>query len=226
VSLSGTVERTLSPSAFVVDQDRTKRTGQEVLVLTPTLYGEVEVNTSVTVIGEVMPFDLAEIARRKTGHGLDLPPDVLAAYAGRPAVLATSVITPAIVDLARRPPPPLTAEEAAYAAVMKRVGPGFAELRQAVSASNAEAASAAAASLEQALAETETFWKTRRRPDAIKWSVDARRALDAARRAARSGRWDEVKTSVSGLGQACQECHAAYRVRLDDGTYRIKGDGK
>jgi hypothetical protein len=189
------------------------------------LYGDVEVNTSVTVIGEVVAFDAAGIARRGTGHTLDLPPDVMAAYAGRPAVLATSVIDAAVVDLARRPPPPLTAEEAAYAAVMKRVGPAFAELRQAVSASNAEAAAAGAASLGHAFAETEAFWKTRRKPDAIKWSIDARTALDAARRAAEGGRWDEVKTSMSGVGQACQSCHAAYRVRLDDGTYRIKGDG-
>ena len=64
VSVTAAVEQLLSPSAFLVDQDRTKSTGQDILVLAPTLTGVVEPNAYVTVVGELVRFDPAEIARR------------------------------------------------------------------------------------------------------------------------------------------------------------------
>ena len=63
--------RSLSPTAFSVDQDKTKSTGKEIIVLAPRLHEPVELNTYVTVIGEVVKPDAAEITKR--------------AKAGRPA---------------------------------------------------------------------------------------------------------------------------------------------
>ena len=57
VTLMAIVDQTLSPTAFSVDQDKTKSTGQDVLVLAPRLNEPVELNTYVTVIGEVVKFD-------------------------------------------------------------------------------------------------------------------------------------------------------------------------
>ena len=51
------VDQTLSPTAFSVDQDKTKSTGKDVLVLAPRLNEPIELNTYVTVIGEVVKFD-------------------------------------------------------------------------------------------------------------------------------------------------------------------------
>src|SRR5262245_50771186 len=52
VSLTAPVEQTLTKSIFSVDQDRTK-SEPEILIIAPTLSGAVEVNSYVTVLGEV-----------------------------------------------------------------------------------------------------------------------------------------------------------------------------
>ena len=39
-----------------------------------------------------------------------------------------------------------------------------------------------------------------------------------------AGKWDDVKTGATNLAQVCQTCHTAHRERLEDGSYRIKGD--
>jgi cytochrome c556 len=222
VSLIGAVEQSLSRSAFSVDQNTTKSTDKDVLILAPTLTGAVQLNTYVTVLGEVVRFEPDDIARRVKGHTLDLAPGVVEKYRGRPAVLATAVIDAAMVDLAKVPLPPMTAEEEAFSKVMKRVGPAFAALRKVIEGSNAEAAREQTDVLKQAFTETAAFWKTRRTADAAQWAQDARTLVESVDRAAAAGTWDDVKASAASLGQMCQKCHAAYRERFDDGTYRIK----
>jgi cytochrome c556 len=225
--MTAAVEQILSRSAFTVDQrtvpgSKPKRTGQEVLVLAPTLQSAVDLNAYVTVFGEVVRFDPAEITRKAKDYKLDLAPDVVEKYRGRPAVLATAVINAAMVDLAKRLPPPLNAEEETYSKMMKRVGPAFAALRTAVTASSAETTAQNAAVLKQAFTETEAFWKTKGKADALKWAQDARKEVESIEHGAAAGTWDPVKASAATLGQACQTCHAAYRERFDDGSYRIK----
>lgn len=224
VTLMGAVEQRLSANAFTVDQDRARSTGHEVVVLTRALYGALEPHAYVTVIGEVVRLDPSDIAPRSPDYLLDVPADVMAKYRGRAAVLATSVITAAMVDIARRLPPPMTPDEEAYDKVMKRVGPAFAALRQAVAASDADAAKQQTAVLASAFGETEMFWKKRTKGDASTWAQEARKQADALAVAAAAGQWDQVKNAASLLQQACSNCHAAYRERLDDGSYRIRGD--
>ena len=222
VSVTAAVDRTLSATAFVVDQDSAGSTDRELLVIVPTLTEPVEPNTYLTIVGEAMRFDPAEIARRVDGYAVDLGPEVVARYQGRPAILATAVVNAAFVDLAKVPPPPLTPEEEAFDKVMKRVGPAFNELRSAATASNAAAIAEHAKVLKGAFAEGEAFWKARRTADAIEWTRTARTHLTALERAAAAGRWDQVKTSVADVNRMCSTCHTAYRERLEDGTYRVK----
>ena len=73
VSVMAAVEALLSKTAFTIDQDKTKSTGKDVLVLAPTLTGVVQPNTYVTVVGEVIRFDPAEVAKRLKGYTIDLP---------------------------------------------------------------------------------------------------------------------------------------------------------
>ena len=221
VSIMAAVEKRLSPTAFSIDQDR-RAAAADVLVLAPRLNGMVEPNTYVTVIGEVVRFDPDEIARRSSDITIDLPPDVAAAYRGRPAVLATAVINTAMVDLAKRLAPPMTAEEQAFSAVMRRVGPAFNALRQAITASGADAAHQQTAILKPAFADTAAFWKTRGKTDAMEWADAARKHVEAIERGVTAGKWDEAKAAAAALGEACQNCHGAYRERFDDGSYRIK----
>jgi cytochrome c556 len=220
VSVVGAVERALTATAFTIDQDRTRSTGKEVLVIAPTLNSPVEANTYVTVLGEAVRFDAAELASRLT---IDLPDDLAAGFAGRPAIVATAVLDTSMVDLARKLPPPMSPEEQAYASVMKRIGPAFTALRQAMTASDAEAVREQARILQKGFDDTIGFWKSHRRQDAVQWAADAKTHGQAIEHAAGRGDWDAVKAAAGSLGQSCQACHGTYRERLEDGTYRIKG---
>ena len=221
VTLMAAVEQRISPAAFSVDQDKTKSTGHDVLILTRALHGSVTLNAYVTVIGEVVRFDPAEIGRRSPDYLLDLPGDIASRFNNRAVVLATAVIDASMIDLTKKLPPRMTPEEEAYDKIMKRVGPSFNALRQAVSSSTIDTVRDNAVVLKQTFADTETFWKARGKPDAIGWAQEARKHLDAMSRAIDAGKWDEIKVSASALGQTCQSCHAVYRERQDDGSYRI-----
>jgi cytochrome c556 len=225
VTMTATVDRILSPTAFSLDQDRTKSTGQDVLVLAPTLNGAVDLNAYVTVFGEVMKFDPAEVAKKAKDYKIDLPADAAAKYEGRPVVIATTVLNAKMVDLAKRLPPPMTPDEEALSKIMKRVGPAFAALRQAADGSKMDAAHENAVILKDAFGETESFWKSKSRSDATKWAQDARAQAESIERDVATGKWDAVKASAGTLGQSCQSCHTAYRERFDDGSYRIKTGG-
>jgi cytochrome c556 len=197
VTVFAAVERVLSPTSFTVDQDPARSGTGEVLVVAALLNAPPIANAYVTVIGEVAMVD------------------------GRPAIKATTVLDAKMVDLAKKPLPPLTPEEQAFDAVMKRVQPAFAALRQAVAESNGEGTKAQAAILKQAFAETEAFFKKRGKPDAEKWAVEARTHAQALELAS-AGKWEEAKTALPALQQSCSSCHAVYRERQDDGSYRIR----
>jgi len=40
-----------------------------------------------------------------------------------------------------------------------------------------------------------------------------------------AGKWEDAKTAVPSVQQACGTCHNVYRERFDDGSYRIKTAG-
>jgi len=222
VSLTAAVDQRFGSTAFTVDQDKMKSGGQDVLVLAPLLNAPVEVNSYVTVIGEAVKFDAAAVAAKMKDTMPVLPPDVAAKYQGRAAIIAVSVINAAMTDLAKRLPPPMTAEEEALSRQMKQIGPGFNALRQAVTATNAADVGAQAAVLKKGFTEAAAFWKGKPHPDAIQWNEDARRAADAVAAAAAKSDWEALKADVPKLQSACSFCHNQYRERLDDGTYRFK----
>jgi cytochrome c556 len=222
VSLVGAVDQIVSKTAFVVDQDKTKSTGKEVLVLAPRMNQPIDANTYVTVIGEVVRFDPEALATRLKEYKPDLAADVAASYVGKPAVIATNVIDASGTDLARRLPPPMTPEEEAYQKLMKQVGSSQGALRKAIEGSDAKLAAEQAAALRKTFADVEAFWRGRRRDDAVRWAQDARKASETLERSAVAGQWDAVKNHAGTLGKACQACHGIYRERFDDGSFRIK----
>lgn len=221
VTLTAAVEQRYGATAFSIDQDRTT-SKPDVLVLAPILTAPVEPNTYVTVIGEVVRFEPADVAAKMKDAMPSLSAEVVEKYRGRAAIVATSVINNAMTDLAKRPPPPMTPEEEALSKVMKQIGPGFNALRQAATASNASDVRSQAALLHKAFGEAAAFWKTKTYPDAIQWTADAARESDAIGTAAARADWDAIKASVPKLQSACSSCHTRYRERLDDGTYRFK----
>jgi cytochrome c556 len=229
VTITAAVEQVLSKSAFAVDQRRvagapapSKPT--DVLVLVPTLQSPVDPKSYVTVMGELVKFDPAEIAKKAKDYKLDLPADVIAKYNGRPALIAHSVITDKFVDLAKRLPPPMTADEEALSKVMKPLPPALAALRTAVEASKPEDATKNAAVLKQGFTDIEAFWKPKK-PDATQWAHDARMKVESIQAAITAGKWDDAKAAVPAVQQACGTCHNTYRERFDDGSFRIKTGG-
>ena len=229
VSLTAAVDQRLGPTAFSIVQGRatTGAAGaRDLLVLAPLLIAPVEPGAYVTVIGEVVRFEPADVAAKMKDTAPQLPEDAIAKYRGRPAVIATSVINSGMTDLAKRPPPPMSPEEEALSRQMKQIGPGFSALRQAVTATNAADAAAHATAMSKAFTEAAAFWKPRPHPDAIQWTEDAKRETAAIAAAAGRADWNAVKASVPKVQSFCQDCHGKYRERLDDGTYRFKQPAK
>jgi hypothetical protein len=220
VTMMAIVDQSLSPVAFSVDQDKAKSTDKDVLVLAPRLNEPVELNTYVTVIGEVVKFDPAnaKVKDRLTGF----PPDAIAKFTGKPVIIATSVINAAMNDVARRLPPKMTAEEEAFQKVMQKVGAANGAFRTIIEKSDVAGAKEQAAALKAAFIATEAFFKPHAKADAIGWAQDARKAAEAIELSATAGKWDEVKATQAGLGKMCQTCHTAYRERYDDGSFRAK----
>src|SRR6266508_3001669 len=127
--MTGAVEQKVNALVFSVDQDKTKNTGKEILVLAPRMNAPVDANAYVTVIGEVVKFDAAEVTKRAKNYPVEVSPEVAAKFKGHPVIFATNVITSAGVDVAMRLPPPMTTEEQALQKVMKVIAPASAALR-------------------------------------------------------------------------------------------------
>jgi len=223
VTVYATVEERLGPTAFSVDQEKGKASpGKEVLVLAPRLHEQVEPGAYVTVIGEVVHADAAEISKKAKPNTPALPADVIAKHQGRPVILATSVINGAFTDLARFIPPPMSPEEASLDKAMKGVGGANGALRKGVDAMNVELVKTNTEILKKAFAETEGFWKARGKADAVKIAQTAHAAAAAIETAAAMGNWNEAKAQNTTLGQQCAACHGVYRERGEDGSFYIK----
>ena len=226
VTLTAAVDQRFGAAAFSIVQGRaaaaSSDAARDVLVVAPVLTAPVEPGAYVTVIGEVVKFEPAEVAAKLKGAAPEIPAEAVAKYRGRPAIVATSVINGAMTDLAKRLPPPMSPEEQALSRQMKQIGPAFNALRQAVTAANAADVAAQASAMNKAFGEAAAFWKPRPHPDAIQWTEDAKKETAAIAAAASKNEWDAVKASVTKTQSFCQECHGRYRERLDDGTYRFK----
>ena len=222
ITMTGTVEQSLGKLAFSVDQDKTKTLEQQILVLVPRLNSPVDPNTYVTVIGEAIAFDSAEVAKRAKDYPVEISPELAAKFKGRPVIFATNVINTAGTDLALRLPPPMTAEELALQKVMKAIAPASAALRADAEKMDANLAKEHAATLKQAFAQTEAIWKAKGKADAVQIAADARKLAETIEVDAAAAKWDEIKASAGTLNTKCGACHGVYRERFDDGSFRIK----
>ena len=222
VTMSGAVEQTIGTLVFSVDQDKTKTLDKQILVLAPRMNSPVEVNTYVTVIGEVVAFDSAEVTKRAKDYPVEVSPEIAAKFKGRPVIFATNVINTAGTDLALRLPPPMTTEELALQKAMKAIAPASAALRADADKMDANLAKEHAVALKQAFAQTEAIWKAKGKADAVQIAADARKLAETIELDAAAAKWDEVKTSAGTLNTKCGACHGVYRERFDDGSFRIK----
>lgn len=223
VSLMATIDAILSKTVFTLDQDPTKSGGDAVLVIVPTLNAQPEANSYVTVQGEVFKFDPAEVMKRAKGYTLDVPADVLAKFQGKPAIVAAAVVTPKLVDLAKRVLPPMTPAELSFQKAMLAIQPASGELRNLLAAPDAVKIKEQTAILRKAFTEVEGYFKSKGTTEAAGWAGDVLKILANVDAAAAAGKLEELKAAGGPLQAACAQCHGVYRERQDDGSFRIKG---
>jgi hypothetical protein len=222
------VERMLSKTAFLVDQRRAVSSsevasaGKPVLVIAPYLTATLEEHKYVLVRGELVKFDLPAIVKAAADYTLDLPSDVALKYQGQPVLIATSVLNARYAELARKPLPPPRPEEVSLSGAMKAINPAFTALRAALDDAKTEIVAQNVAKLEPALTQAETIWDELGQSAAAEWTREARaRSLEIGHAAA-AGDWDSAKGAAGKLNQLCQNCHGAYRDRLEDGSFRLR----
>lgn len=222
VAIFGTVEQLLSATTFSMDQDARKASLKDLFIVAPTLQAQPKAGDYITVVGTVLRFDQAELQQRAKAYALDVPAAVTERYRGAIMVLATSVVDPGMTDLAKVPPVPPTPQEAAFDAVMKQVNPANAELRKGVDAADIAVVRKQAPALGKLFTDTRKFFEGRGATDAMAWAAEGAALTAAIERAATANQWSSVRESAAALGRLCQSCHAAHRVRGEDGTYRVK----
>ena len=225
VTMTGAVEANLSKTSFSVDQDKTKATGKDVLVLAPNLQTPAEANGYVTVIGQLIKFDEQEVAAKLKDYKIDLSPEDMAKFRGKPVVLATAVINTAGIDIAKKPIPPMSADDLALQKIMTRLPPAQAALRKALDGKDLNLVKEQATVIKTAFTDIEAFWKTKGNTEAMNIASEGKKHADGILFNLGLGHLDAAKTSITPLGATCASCHGKFRERMDDGTFRIKTAG-
>ena len=102
---------------------------------------------------------------------------------------------------------------------MKVIGPAYGATRKSLVAAVMADAKTNAEIVSKAFADTEAFFKSHGKTDGVEWSQSAKNAADAIAKAATP---EAAKESATELGKLCTGCHAKYRDREADGTYKYK----
>lgn len=225
VTLTGAVEANLSKTSFSVDQDKTKSTGKEVLVIAPNMQKPAEANGYVTVIGQLIKFDEKEVASKLKDYKIDLSPADIAKYQGKPVVLATAVIDSGGIDIAKKPVPPMTADDLTLQKIMTKLPAAQAAIRKSLDSKDVAGSKEQATMLKDSFTQIEAFWKTKNNEEAMKFAAEGKTHADSILVNLGMNNVDAAKTSIAPLGATCGSCHGKYRERMDDGTFRIKTAG-
>jgi cytochrome c556 len=222
VTMTGTVETNLTKTAFSVDQDKTKATGKEVLVLAPSLQKQADQNGYVTVIGQLIKFDEKEVAAKLKDYKIDLSPADVEKFKGKPVVLATAVINTAGVDIAKKPIPPMTTDDLTLQKIMTKLPPAQGAVRKSLDSKDTAGAKEQATLLKDSFAQIEAFFKAKNNEEATKWAAEGKSHADSILVNLGMNNIEGAKTSITPLGGTCASCHGKYRERMEDGTFRMK----
>lgn len=225
VTMTGAVEAILTKTSFSVDQDKSKTTGKEVLVLAPTLQKQADANGYVTVIGQLIKFDEKEIASKLKDYKIDLSAADVAKFTGKPVVLATAVINTAGIDIAKKPIPPMTADDLTLQKIMTKLPAAQGAVRKALDGKDIPSTKEQATLLKDSFTQIEAFFKTKNNEEAMKWASEGKNHADAILVNIGLNNVEAAKTSITPLGGTCASCHGKYRERMEDGTFRMKTAG-
>lgn len=108
--------------------------------------------------------------------------------------------------------------------VMKKDGPAQQALVKAIVAGNQAVAKQNLVTLQQGIAEAQTFWVANKRTDAIQFTRTVLRKLDGLDKLLSAPTLDSTASleAVKDLNQSCTDCHKVYRTTDEDGRYILK----
>jgi len=66
------------------------------------------------------------------------------------------------------------------------------------------------------------FWRQRNANDAVKWSEEGKATALALATAAYAGDNEKATAALEALGNTCNQCHEAHRVKVGENKYRMK----
>ena len=108
--------------------------------------------------------------------------------------------------------------------VMKKDGPAQQGLVKAIVAGNQTTAKQNLLTLQQGIAEAQTFWVANKRADALEFSKTVLKKLDGLDKLLSAPNFDSTTAlaAVQDLNKSCTDCHKVYRTTDDDGHYILK----
>src|ERR1044071_1246109 len=108
--------------------------------------------------------------------------------------------------------------------VMKKDGPAQQALVKAIVAGNQALAKQNLLTLQQGIAEAQTFWVANKRTDAMDFSKTVLKKLDGLDKLISTPNFDSTAAlaAVQDLNKSCTDCHKVYRTTDDDGRYLLK----
>jgi len=108
--------------------------------------------------------------------------------------------------------------------VMKKDGPAQQALVKAIVAGNQATAKENLLTLQQGIAEAQTFWVANKRTDALEFSRTVLKKLDGLDKLISTPNFDSTVAlaAVQDLNKSCTDCHKVYRTTDDDGHYILK----
>jgi cytochrome c556 len=141
----------------------------------------------------------------------------------RHVTLALATVVMGACLIAQKPNPVFTYDD--FTNVMKTLGRNFAAVNSLISKNDFDGAKSQLARSRELLATTITFWRDRKKDDAVKMLRDELAKFDELDAALSAEKVDpaRVNSVVKQAGAACQACHGVYREQ-DPGTkgYRLK----
>lgn len=107
--------------------------------------------------------------------------------------------------------------------VMKKAG-AFRQVDKAIQANNAADARAQLKIVRQAVEDSQFFWVTHKKDDAVKLNKESLAKLDALDQALAGGAFDAAAATAAfkEAGAGCRACHTQYRGQDADNNYILK----
>jgi cytochrome c556 len=107
--------------------------------------------------------------------------------------------------------------------IMKKAR-AFRQVDKAIQSNNAADARKQLEIVENAVKESQSFWITHKKDDAVKMNKESLAKLDALAKVLSSGTLDVTAATAAykEAGGACRSCHQQYRVEDDNNEYHLK----